>query len=891
MARPHDLDLLPAWGPYSKLYAGCSHLPDLASGLRFDLSLFPGFYRGRLDIPNVLWESGYVPDEAAPDLSYWRFRHRLDGEQVRVEAAWCALPEVAGLAGARLLRATCINDSSARQTLALHLVAGAQYPNPGYPKRDGAAIPPMRPLDVLAPPGSAWCDSRDFAARTVGEPGAWDGLQPDGRVWREFHEDGCVGGGALALERPGDALTYRLQLDRALPGARLLVRARVRRGSRATLTASGALSGEITWHGWQEDWQLREFAVGDLAAGSATIRLELRTAQRLDLDLVAVIPADGTLGFAERRWNPTPSISPGPRPEALLLRYPDLPVTYGLWWQGAEGRVREWIGNRLDVVMREKNHEHVQSRLQGDGDGHWLDVSLGPVGLEPHSRRELWAVVAAGGADPVARRLAAIDPVRLPELHDRARSARWTPQGNPAGTADEAGQCAMAACTLTNVTYPIYIRRDWVRHYSPGKWWDCVYTWDAGFVGLGLLELAEANAWACLDQYLMPDGDEQAAWLQHGTPLPVQIYLAHELWNRTRDLPALRRAFPGLRQMHRFLVGRLGTSDTARLGSGLLNTWTYFYNSGGWDDYAPQVHVHANRLADRVTPMVNTAHAIRCAHLLAGMAGLLGEDAGEFNGDAQRLGAAVQAHAWDEESGYFGYVEHDAAGQPIGVLRHASGANFNQGLDGASPLVAGICTPAQEARLLGHLADPTQLWCEHGLTTVSQAAPYFRADGYWNGTVWMAHQWFMWKTLLDLGQAELAARIALTGLRVWRDEIALTGNCYEHFPVVTGRGAGWHHFSSLSSPVLSWFAAYHRPGRITGGHQLWIDAETWDGAMLCARLRLHGAAGRSSTVLVCTTPGACSATWNGQPVPLGERHPGCWEISLPADGAGELRLA
>ena len=35
-------------------------------------------------------------------------------------------------------------------------------------------------------------------------------------------------------------------------------------------------------------------------------------------------------------------------------------------------------------------------------------------------------------------------------------------------------------------------------------------------------------------------------------------------------------------------------------------------------------------------------------------------------------------------------------GSPPGILRHESGANFNMGLDGASPLFAGICTPEQE---------------------------------------------------------------------------------------------------------------------------------------------------------------------------------------------------
>lgn len=56
----HDLRL-PAWGPYSKRYAGISHIPDAASGMRFDFSVLPGYYRNKLLVPNVRFESSYFP--------------------------------------------------------------------------------------------------------------------------------------------------------------------------------------------------------------------------------------------------------------------------------------------------------------------------------------------------------------------------------------------------------------------------------------------------------------------------------------------------------------------------------------------------------------------------------------------------------------------------------------------------------------------------------------------------------------------------------------------------------------------------------------------------------------------------------------------------------------
>lgn len=90
----------------------------------------------------------------------------------------------------------------------------------------------------------------------------------------------------------------------------------------------------------------------------------------------------------------------------------------------------------------------------------------------------------------------------------------------------------------------------------------------------------------------------------------------------------------------------------------------------------------------------------------------------------KRFGKAVQAYAWDEESGYFGYVLHDEQGSPKGLLRHESGQNYNMGLDGAYPLIAGICTPEQEKRLVGYISDGERLWSPIGLSTVDQSAAY-----------------------------------------------------------------------------------------------------------------------------------------------------------------------
>ena len=218
------------------------------------------------------------------------------------------------------------------------------------------------------------------------------------------------------------------------------------------------------------------------------------------------------------------------------------------------------------------------------------------------------------------------------------------------------------------------------------------------------------------------------------------------------------------------------------------------------------------------------------------------------------------------------------------------------GLDGIAPLNSGICTPDQREALLERIFSSKHLWTEVGITTIDQSAPYYNPDGYWNGAVWMAHQWFLWKTMLDLGRADLALRIANTALNAWKKSTDDTYNCYERFIVKAGAGDGWPQFSSLSSPVLSWFHALYTAGRLTCGFEVWQEQceFTPNNQTLRALLRTPGArSGEPWSVLVCMAPGsAYRATWNGRPITVRVIHDQLLQIDLTYEAAGgELRIS
>ena len=145
------------------------------------------------------------------------------------------------------------------------------------------------------------------------------------------------------------------------------------------------------------------------------------------------------------------------------------------------------------------------------------------------------------------------------------------------------------------------------------------------------------------------------------------------------------------------------------------------------------------------------------------------------------------------------------------------------GMDGAFPYIAGISDEQRSARIIKNIKEG--MVTPIGVSVVDKRAPYYREDGYWNGSVWMPHQWILWKACLDNGEFEFAWQIAKTALELWERETSYTYNCYEHFMIANGRGGGFHQFSGLSTPVLMWFNAYYKPYTVTSGFMTVISSK------------------------------------------------------------------
>ncbi len=899
LAGTHDLPSLPKWGPYSKKFFGISHVPDVRHGLSFDVSIFPSLAQGPVMLPSVTDRSGVHPWEASCDLDFYSYRlETISKDQLYCDLSFCRLDD-----HRRLIRAELVNETSASQEIVLNCFAQLCFP----PLQELTAEP-IRLCDVDLPRGAVWVHALDYLDLQFATPRPTDNLVPDGRMRGEMRHHDCVGGSAIADHfgaKAGDTVRYEIRLAHAFARAVLMWRFQAAPGDSTTFQMNGPSQQTVTFKGTGE-FTTVSVPLGALSSGTYNFSFISRGGSAVVLNGFVLVEKDhaAAIRFPEKPWHPEPQID-RIGASSVLLQYRDAPDCYGIATGSDLAMLRQVKWRELDSIFHNQSSAYTRQRIFGNGHGRagdpdslFVHTASQPFNLPAHSRRIINSLVCTGSDTEVRKSLQGFNPqsAENDRLFHGARAKIFQVACLPSGEPFRFSQQRMAAVTLTNLVYPLYTQRNYIRHYSPGKIWDCLYTWDSGFIGLGLLELDPQQALDDLNAYTTPEG-AQSAFIHHGTPLPTQIYLYWELWNRTQSKKMLAYFYPRLRQYHRFLLGRLGSSTTRKRPDGLLATWDYFYNSGGWDDYPPQKFVHQQNLTGAATPIVNSSHAIRCAKLLRQAAIELGhsEDCAEYDRDIESLSRAIQQYSWDPVAGYFGYVMHDAAGDPSGILRAADGSNFNMGLDGVMPLLAGICTPDQQQRILEHMFSEKHLWTSVGITTVDQSASYYSPDGYWNGSVWFAHQWFLWKTMLDLGRGDLAVRIAKTALEVWKQVTDSTYDCMEHFYPRLPFGAGWVQFSSLSSPALSWFSALYTPGRITCGFDTWIRfCEFRNGnKQLHLRLALAKAETNKEHSILACMPAEFKyrVYWNGGLVSHEVVHDGLLQIQIPGnEKIGELEI-
>ncbi len=870
-----DLDL-PAFGPYTKSTIGLSHIANAEEGIRFDLSVFPGLYRRVVNVPNVMWESGYHVWNASPNFEYFSHRHDIEWK----DKFYCDVEFAEYDKDIRICCAEFVNNTDTPQNAVLHIMSSIHFPRVGGQLSSELvkAVPVFEGngtfVDALS------YDSLDFATPRPQDNLVYDGLKKGEQRHMNF-VNGSGLGSRFGAER-GDKVSYTVTL--AHKAEKLIIR------YASTNQTDTAFLATLTIDGVPYRISLEQ--INSICTYEKSISLnEGEHSFEIICDGGSAIIFDGfafaetSVNFIENANEHKPQMFQGK--DYITLKYDAVEDVYGIKWDFPLTEVREFLHDELDSIMKFSVHLHTTKVFRGNGNGHFTNIFMRPVTIEPMSTKKFYTVLAIDKTNP-ADKLNSVDFSTLDAHMAIAREKCINPVCLAKSEPYKLSQRIMNATLLTNVVYPVYTLGRYIRHNTPGRWWDCLYTWDSGFVGLGLSQLDTKRAVDCLETYLTNTDDEQHAFLHHGSMVPVQFYLYMEIWNKTQDCDFLSANYPKLKRYYEFFVGRLGSSTTNSLTSSLLKTWDYFYNSGGWDDYPPQVHVHKTNSEKTVAPVVSTSHAVRLAKFMHMVAEFLGnvDDIDVYENDAAYFTDCLLKYSWDEESGYFGYVCHDDDLKPIGILKYNNEVNYNMGLDGVCPLICDLKDDTLNTRLLSHLKSPDEMWTDCGLSTVSLSAPYYKPDGYWNGAVWLPHQWFFFKAALDMGDEAFALRIADTALNLWKREVDLSYNSFEHFIIQSGRGAGWHHFGGLSSPAVIWFYSYYVVGTVTTGFNVFITEKSFaeDFSSLVLKFRYYGQFEKKFSIIVVMPEGFEAAVkLNGANASYERCPSGALQISMETD--------
>lgn len=884
---------MPLWGPYSKKYMGISKVAesDLKSGARFDFSVHPTVWNSSVPVPNVTFPSGYHLWRCMGDYSFYSYRYELMWKDM----IYCDVSFSRIDSGAYLMRCEFVNNTDLKQNCILNAYSAMEYPKPFLCR-------------LSTPENALVIEANDYSEYNYANPRPWDTENPDGMAkgqFSDYHFHGGFGLGdrcenyhvpSLGLKpfgcEKGDFVSYKADLS-AFENPVLTLRYKSVTAEPARFLLNGneislSTAGELAFASFDID-KSGEIALESLGTGGIELDVLIVTEKGQESGISASIEKHGFV--------PEIKSEKCGRGRRIRLYYPESGETFYVLTNNEKTRERTLESGCLEdaLVNRLSNGDHTYDELtrtfsesfseKKSDEGFFHNTLVKSIFIDPRSTHIEYMVISQSAFEPLS-------DCEYEEIYAKA-SAQQDGGYNEEGEKYTLSTEILKSTLLTNVVYPVYKHGENVIHFTPGKRWDSFYTWDSGVIGVGVLEFSPEKAQYILETYLSQEDNKDFAFLLHGSLVPTQFAQYLEMLKRAEDKKPLLSLYDKMMRYYRFLAGE-GGSTTAKFKNGLLTTYDYWYSCSGMDDYPAQVYMIDKQMMHRICPCISTSHIIRAAKIMKMAAAALGreEDAQRLQQDIDKSTAALNALAWDEEAGYYSYTVYDDDKKVCAFLRNEQGENMNKGMDGVYPLVAGAAPQERAERLLAHIKNPHEMWSKSGISAVDMSASYYFDDGYWNGNVWMAHQWFLWKTMFDLGEADFAFDIAKRALDMWKKETDFSYCTYECFGIETQRGGWFHNFGGLSAPVCVWANAYYKPGTVTTGFDVWTDYQRATEKTAEISFKYFGGSA-DYTILVCLSDKYdYSVMLNGENAEFNERAKGIIEITLSGGvKEGEIKIA
>ena len=878
------------WGPYSKKYSGISRIVDHneEGGVRFDCVVSPAIENADSRVPNVTVPTGVHPWEAKSDYSFYSYRYDLEWkDKVYADVSFTKLDSESVL-----VRTEFVNNTDIMQICLLNLFSAIEYPN-------------VYTTTPVLPEKCIFMKALDYKSYDYNTTRPWDKQVIDAMKKGEFFDDRFTYHKGLGDrdcnryilpkcprlgEEAGDRITYEINGVGAFSNPVLHIRYRTTDNQDSVWTINNK---EIVFT------KADDFNVIATKLNTENIELISCGTGGIEFDFLAVTEENEIVSIESKKHNFYPEIEIADDNGKLVsYKYDGVDGNFYVKTFNPSTRCRDFNTGCLEdsptarISQPDESFQNMLETFSGSfsekhsDEGFYHNTVVHTLYVKPRSTHVEYAVLSFGETE-----YKTVDEYE--KIYEKAYNSLEKFDLNLAGKTYEFSNRILRATVFQNTVYPLYRNGEYVVHHTPGKRWDSFYTWDSGFIGLDMIEFAPSIADYILETYL--SDNDQWAFLLHGSPVPVHIYQYLEMLKRANDKTELLKYYDRVKMFYDFLAGKINGSTTTKFNSGLTTTFDYFYNCSGMDDLPPQKAMYAENKQKWMTPVISSSQVIRCAKILYMVADLLGkeDDKTTYLQDVERVSNALQKYSWDEECGYFSYVIHDENGDAKEQYRTADGENLNKTMDGIYPIIAGAVTGEQKSRILGHLKSDDEMFSPVGISAVDKTASYYITNGYWNGNVWLSHQWFVWKTMLDLGETDFAFKIAKTALDAWKREVEYSYYTFEMFNITTGRGGWFHNFGGLSTPINIWTNAYFKPGTFSTGLDTMVTESNFDEdkTEFNGNIKYYGNNEKYSVIVVLRDEFDYSVTVNNKNTDFSLREKGTIEIVLDGnEKSAEIKI-
>ena len=490
--REENRHVMPLWGTNSKKYMGISRIMEESSidGSRFDLVVYPTYANSAVPVPNVTVPSDYHPWECDTEGKYFRYRYELQWkDQLYADVDLFEVDEETWG-----IRVDYHNNTDKIQNCLLNLFAAIEYPQ-------NMVCEPEMPDKVDFWKALDYQELRFAAARP------WENLCFDGMHKGEQFRSDFTGGVALAETfyammyrnketkmfggNAGDRLVYIRDLENSYEDAVLTIRYSTYRTDEDVVFDSNY--GPIRFKACKSA-ETVSIPLTRLEKGAFRLEMTSRGTEEngvmLDCLCITEEADQDMVRFKTHKRNVIPTITFEGEKVKYEYHYGEKPMFLGILNKRVRSR-KLYSGCLEDaLITRLTNSDETYDNLTRSFSGAFM---------EKHSDEGFYhtnvveAIFLPGQSTSVQYAYVSTKEAVLEkkDLEDvwRARSGVAEEEKlNPEGKEYSFSTRLMKTALFSNVVYPIYRHGDQIVHYTPGKRWDSLYTWDSGLIGLGLLD-------------------------------------------------------------------------------------------------------------------------------------------------------------------------------------------------------------------------------------------------------------------------------------------------------------------------------------------------------------------------------------------------------------------